>query len=65
MKLGNLQYINKTPWLYVQQGKCPPINIQNFLNTCVLIYFHDIWMLEKKPELLTLPFSFLYYMAKD
>ena len=28
--------------LCVQQGKCPSINIQNFLYTCVLIYFHDI-----------------------
>ena len=41
MKHKNLQYVNKTPWLYVQQGKHPPINIQNFLYKCVLIYFHD------------------------
>ena len=31
MKFSNLQYVNKTQWLYVQQGKCPPINIQIFL----------------------------------
>ena len=30
-KLSNLQHVNKTPWLYVQQGKRPPINIQTFL----------------------------------
>ena len=46
MKLGNLQYVNKTPWLYVQQSKWPPINIQNFLYMCVLIYFMiSVWML--------------------
>ena len=46
MKHRNLQYVNKTPWLYVQQGECPPINIQNFFYTCILIYIHDvIWML--------------------
>ena len=27
MKFGNLQYVYKTPWLYVQQGKSPPIDI--------------------------------------
>ena len=50
MKLRFLQHVNKTTWYtnqYVQQGKCPPINIQNFLNyTCVLVYIQDIaWML--------------------
>ena len=46
MKLTNLQYVNKTPWLYVQQGKCPLINIQNFFYTCIIIYIHDVvWML--------------------
>ena len=41
MKLRNLQHVNKTPWLYVQQGKHSPINIQNFLCICILIYIHD------------------------
>ena len=50
MKLGILQYVNKTSChtkQYVQQGKCPLINIQNFLDyMCVLVYIQDIvWML--------------------
>ena len=46
MKLGNLQYVNKTTWLYVQQGKWPPINIQNSF-TCVYLFTFMIfvWML--------------------
>ena len=48
MNLRILQYVNKTPWLYVQQGKCPPINIQNFIYTCILVHIHDIvWMLKE------------------
>ena len=49
MKLRILQHINKTPWLHVQQGKCPPINIQNFffIYMCILVYIPDIvWMLK-------------------
>ena len=48
--------------LYVQQGKCPPINIQNFIYMFILIYIHDIvWMLKgEQPELLTLPLSLLH-----
>ena len=44
MKLKILQYVNKTPWLHVQQGKCPPINIQNSFSfyVCILIYIHDV-----------------------
>ena len=57
MKLQILQHVNKTPWLYVQQGKCPSINIQNFIYTCIFVYIHDIvWMLKREqPELLTPP----------
>ena len=33
MEFNNLQLVNKTP-LYVKQGKCPPIKIQNFPFTC-------------------------------
>ena len=50
MKLRILKHVNKTTChtkQYVQQGKCPPINIQNFLNyTCILVYIQDIaWKL--------------------
>ena len=42
MEFNNLQLGNKT-LLYVQQGKCPPINIHKIfllhVNTC---YIHDI-----------------------
>ena len=45
MKLRFL-HVNKTPCYtkqYVQQGKHPPLNIQNFLNyTCVLVYIQNI-----------------------
>ena len=41
MKLRILQHANKTPWLYVQQGKCPPINIQNFSHLHVYTYLHS------------------------
>ena len=64
MKLRILQHVNRTPWLYVQQGKFPPINIQNFsfIYMCILVYIHDIvWMLKREqPELLTLPLSLLH-----
>ena len=44
-----LQHVNKTPWLYVQQGKCPPIIIQNFTYTCILVHIHDIvWKLIRR-----------------
>ena len=71
MKLRILQHVNKTSChttQYVQQGKCPPINIQNFLiYMCILIYIHDIvWKLSKKqPELLTPPLLLLHQMARD
>ena len=62
MKLQILQHVNKTPWLYVQQGKCLSTNIQNFIYTCILVYIHDIvWMLKREqPELLTLPLLLLH-----
>ena len=66
MKLGKLQYVNKMSWLYVHQGKHPPINIQNFLYMGILIYFHDICLeVKEQPELLTLPLLLTYYMAED
>ena len=41
MKLRILHHVNKTPWLYVQQGKCPPINIQNVSHLHVYTYLHS------------------------
>ena len=55
-KFSNLQHVNKTPWLYVQQGKHPPINIQNILYMWILLYTHDIvcmlrttWIVDPTP----------------
>ena len=65
-KLKILQHVNKTSChtkQYVQQGKCPLINIQNvFIYMFILVYIHDIvWMLKREqPELLTLPLSLLH-----
>ena len=36
-----IQHVNKTPCLYVQQGKHPPINIQNFSHLHVYTYLHS------------------------
>ena len=64
MKLKNLQHANKTPWLYVQQSKCPPINIQNFPFshfTCVYLFTYCCLDVEKEqPELLTPPLPLLH-----
>ena len=45
MKLRFLQNVNKTPCYtkqYVQQGTCPPINIQIFSITCVCLFTSGI-----------------------
>ena len=70
MKLRILQYVNKTPWLHVQQGKCPPINIQNsfsfagvYLFTFMILF--GCFKKKEQPELLTPPLSLLYEMERD
>ena len=64
MKLRILQHVNKTPWLYMQQGKCPPINIQNFSHLHMYTCSHSWYCLDTKqrehPELLTPPLSLLH-----
>ena len=40
-KIRILEHVNKTPWLYVQQGKSPLINIQNFSHLHVYTYLHS------------------------
>ena len=41
MKLRILHHVNKTPWLYVQQGKCLPFNIQNISPLHMYTYLHS------------------------
>ena len=53
MKLKILQHVNKTSCYtkqYVQQGKYPPINIQNFLILHVYTYLHSRCCLEVELE---------------
>ena len=67
MKLRILQHVNKPPWLYMQQGKHPPINIQNFSHLHVYTYLHSWYCLDVKkrgqPELLTPLLSLLHQIA--
>ena len=50
MKLRILQHVNKTLWQCVQQGKHPPINIQNFSHLHMYTYIHSWYCLDVKKK---------------
>ena len=50
MKLRIIQHVNKTPWVYVQQGKWAQIGIQKvfLFHLHVYTYLHSLYCLDVK-----------------